>query len=198
MGNVGIKLVTITGNIATGKSFLSKMIEGEFGFFHISADQIGHIVLEQTDVIEEIKEYFPSSVINGCVDRRALGKIVFSDDSLRERLNSITHPRIREATDKIFKVKSRSGAKVVFEHPLLFELNLEDIYRPNILTICGKQLQIERLIKRNDLTEEEALERIDAQRDWAEKVASANLVIDTSEDVNIKTIEEFLQEHGLI
>lgn len=127
---------------------------------------------------------------NGDIDRRKLGALVFTNEQKRLALNSIVHPAVRE---EMLKRRDESIANqetfVVLDIPLLFESKLESLVDKIIVVSVTKELQLERLTKRNQLTEEEALSRIRSQMPLEEKVSRADNVIDNS-----GTLEETKQQ----
>jgi len=87
-------VAALTGSIATGKTVVLDYFRDNLGFKVVSADSVGHEVLKTQEIIKKTGETFGADVIkNGEIDRRALGKIVFSDKTELAKLNEITHPR---------------------------------------------------------------------------------------------------------
>ena len=172
------KAIALTGGIGTGKSSAS-VILSLFGFRVIDADKIAHSVLDNK--ANEIAHRFGREFIlsGGRVDRQRLGKIVFADKNLREELESIVHPFIREEIEKASLNQERLGKPYLIDIPLFFERGNYPIDR--VITVYApKELQIERIIKRDSLSKDEAFQRIDAQMDIEEKRRLSTWVIDNS------------------
>jgi len=172
------KAIALTGGIGTGKSSASAILS-LFGFRVIDADKIAHSVLDSK--ANEIAQIFGKEFIlsDGKVDRKRLGRVVFADKSLREELESIVHPSIREEIEKASLEQERLGKPYLIDIPLFFERGNYPIDR--VITVYApRELQIERIMKRDSLSEDEALQRIDAQMDIEEKRRLATWVIDNS------------------
>ena len=172
--------IAITGNIASGKSTVEKIIE-ENGYKVYDTDKIAHKTLENS---EEVKEAF------GTVDRKEIAKIVFSNPEKLKLLESIIHPKVREEILKIFD----SEEKLVFiSVPQLFESGFNTLFDKIIYVTANKNLRKERLIKRNSLTPEEAQKRIDAQEETGKLEKSDFVIKNNSDFENLKTqVEDIL------
>ena len=180
--------IGITGGIATGKSTVSEMVR-ELGFTVIDADVIARQVVEPgEEAYKQIIEKFGEDVllVNGEIDRKKLGEIIFNHPEKRLLLNSIVHPFVRK---KMLEEKERAiqnNEKALFlDIPLLFESKLFSYVDKIIVVYVDEELQLQRLMKRNQLTKEEALSRIRSQISIEEKRQKADKVID-----NRGTLEE--------
>ena len=161
--------IAITGNIASGKSTVEKIIEDN-GYKVYDTDKIAHKILENS---EEIKKAF------GTIDRKEIAKIVFSNPEKLKLLESIIHPKVKEELLKIFN----HNEKVVFiSVPQLFESGFDILFDKIIFVTADENLRKERLIKRNSLTLEEAQKRIDAQKEDG-KIAKSDFVIENNLDL---------------
>ncbi|MGN7374020.1 dephospho-CoA kinase [Bacillus halotolerans] len=185
-------VIGLTGGIASGKSTVANMLIGK-GITVIDADIIAKQAVEKgMPAYRQIIDEFGEDILleNGDIDRRKLGALVFTNEQKRLALNSIVHPAVRE---EMLKRRNESIANqetfVVLDIPLLFESKLESLVDKIIVVSVTKELQLERLTKRNQLTEEEALSRIRSQIPLEEKVSRADNVIDNS-----GTLEETKQQ----
>ncbi|MCY8106369.1 dephospho-CoA kinase [Bacillus mojavensis] len=185
-------VIGLTGGIASGKSTVANMLIDK-GITVIDADIIAKQAVEKgMPAYRQIIDEFGEDILleNGDIDRRKLGAMVFTNEQKRLALNSIVHPAVRE---EMLKRRDESIANqetfVVLDIPLLFESKLESLVDKIIVVSVTKELQLERLIKRNQLTEEEALSRIRSQMPLEEKVSRADNVIDNS-----GTLEETKQQ----
>jgi len=178
-----MKLFGLTGGIATGKSTVSEMLR-ELGANVIDADAIARdIVRPGMPAYEEIIEYFGDGVLDetGNLDREKLGAIVFSDDEKRRRLESLTHPRVyQEMLRQTHELIDRGIEIAVMDVPLLFESGAESWLNPVILVYAPEDVQLERLMKRDECDEEQARARISSQMPIEEKKEKADYVIDNS------------------
>ena len=161
--------IAITGNIASGKSTVEKIIENN-GYKVYDTDKIAHKILENS---EEVKKAFKT------VDRKEIAKIVFSSPEKLKLLESIIHPKVKEEILKIFN----SEEKLVFiSIPQLFESGFDTLFNKIIYVTADRALRLERLIKRNNLTIEEAEIRINAQVD-TNKIEKSDYIIENNTDL---------------
>ncbi len=176
--------IGLTGSIACGKSTVSNMFK-ELGAYIIDSDEIAHDALKKTEKpYKQVLEIFGDSILDeqGNIDRKKLGKIVLNDKSKLAILESIIHPYINEKRQEIENaiLKENKNAIIVYDVPLLFEKQLEKNFDKVIVVYANKNVQIERLMKRQNLTYDEALKLINLQMDVEEKKKRADFVIDNS------------------
>lgn len=178
-----IRLIGLTGGIASGKSTVASFFR-KAGIPLIDADEIARLVVKpKTAVYREIVASFGEGILslNGEIDREKLGKIVFSDDSKKRLLESITHPEIfREILKQIRGHKKRKARAVVVDAPLLFESGLDRFMHKNLLVRVHPTIQMKRLMARDKFSEVEAWQRILSQMPTPEKERLADVVIDNS------------------
>lgn len=174
-------VIGLTGGIATGKSTVTKMMK-RLGVPVIDADQIARQVVEPgRSAYQAVIKQFGEDILleNGQINRPKLGSIVFADKEKREQLNQIVHPAVRQEMLQLRDQYIERGVKsVVLDIPLLFESKLTNMVDKVIVVYVPKQLQLKRLINRDQFTEPEALQRIDAQLPIIEKAKQADAVID--------------------
>lgn len=175
------RVIGVTGGIAAGKSTVMHFFE-EKKIPVIYAD-IGarEVVAVGTEGLKKIEATFGSQVIqaDGTLDRKELGTLIFSDKNKREQLNDLLRKDIRQwISQKIDDAKSSDAQVVVVEIPLLYEENYEEMVDMVMLIDLDEQTQKERLMSRNHLTEEEAVQRIQSQWPAEEKREKADVIID--------------------
>ncbi len=184
------KIIGLTGGIASGKSTVSNILR-EKGFKVIEADKIARKVVEEgKPAYKEITDFFGDSILNidKSINRQALGDIVFSNKELLKQLNRITHPKIYAEIRRNIKNLCQKYETIFVDIPLLFE-ELENINKNNIyfhqvwLVYVDENIQVDRLMKRNGLGLEKALERIKLQIPLAKKMKMADIVIDNSKNI---------------
>ena len=195
-------IIGLTGSIASGKSTVSEMLQ-EKGFPIVDADKIARLVVEPgTSVIKEIGEHFGNDILNedGSLNREKLGERIFKNAEDREKLNSIIHPAIR---NEMIRQKdhwiSKGANTVIMDIPLLFESKLQSFVEKIIVVSVTPEIQKERLIDRNNLSEQEAVDRINSQLPMVEKEAGSDAVIDnngTIEETNLQ-VESIIEKWGL-
>ena len=173
-------IIGLTGSIASGKSTVSAMLKQK-GFPIVDADEIARLVVEPgTDVIKEIGETFGQEVLNqdGSLNREKLGELIFSNPSEREKLNAIIHPAIRTEMHRQKDEWLSSGAQIVImDIPLLFESKLQHFVDKIIVVSVTPEIQKQRLMSRNNLSEIEASNRIQSQLPMEVKEQGADAVI---------------------
>jgi dephospho-CoA kinase len=187
-----MKIIGLTGGIASGKSTVSRALR-ELGAIIIDADEVAHAIIEPgKPAWKDIVEHFGLGVLNPdqTIDREKLGAIVFNDPEKLQVLNQITHPRVGEQFKQMIKdIKSQQADAVLFiEVPLLYETHMDRICDEVWVVWVDEETQIQRLMKRDGLSREDALKRIDAQMSLDEKARRADFVIDNRFSVE-ETIE---------
>lgn len=171
------KVIGITGGSGSGKSVAAKIFE-EYGALTIDADKISHQITDSDEkVLAEIKEKFSDEVFeNGKLSRKALGKVVFGDETALEKLNRILHPVIAEKIKSI--VENTDKEIVVIDAPLLFAVQeLVDLCDETVAVCAPEEMRINRIIARDGITREEAERRISSQVPQKELAGMADTVI---------------------
>ena len=192
-------VIGLTGGIASGKSTVSQMIK-EKGIRVVDADVIAkEAVSKGTPALHQIVQTFGEDVLlpNGELNRQQLGAIIFSDEEKRKQLNAIVHPEVRkEMLEQRDEGINQQETFVVLDIPLLFESKLEGLVDRIIVVYTTPELQLSRLMNRNDLSEEEALNRIHSQQSLEEKCQKADRVIENTKDLAFmrKQLQNILNE----
>jgi dephospho-CoA kinase len=176
--------VGLTGGIATGKTTVARTFAA-LGATVIDADEIAHSLLERGAAAHErVVEAFGRDILrgDGSVDRARLGRIVFADADRRRLLESILHPLIRAEGEARIVRQTRSGSRIAVSNAaLLVEAGLYREYDRLVVTHCAPEVQVERLVVRDGMPEEQARARIAAQMPSAEKIRVAHYTIDTGD-----------------
>jgi len=177
------KIIGLTGGIASGKSTVSNMLKTK-GFTIVDADIAARKVVEPGELAyEQIIEAFGEGILlkDLTIDRKKLGALIFADEALRMKLNSIVHPAVRAWMTREKDRAIENGKKTVFlDIPLLFESRLTYMVERTILVYVDEETQLKRLMARNGLSEKEAQMRIRAQMPLSEKKALADAVLDNN------------------
>jgi len=179
-----IKIIGLTGGIASGKSTVSQKL-AELGAIIVDGDKIAHEVMQpDLPAYAEIVEHFGNEILNPdrTIDRNRLGAIVFSDPVQMRALNRIVRPWIYKAIDKEIETRrlAHPNAVLVLDIPLLFEAGLDKICDQIWVVWVDRETQISRLMARNSITQEEAIQRIESQMPLDEKARRADIVIDNN------------------
>ena len=175
-----MRLVGLTGSIATGKSTVAQLLV-QHGAALIDADLIAReVVAPGEPALAEIAARFPGVVgKDAALDRQRLAERIFNDPAEREALNRITHPRIQaKVIERTQALAERNVPVVVYDAALLIENRLHEAMQGVILVVAPPEVQRARLIARNGLTAEQADARIAAQLPQDEKRKVATWVID--------------------
>ncbi|MBS4191567.1 dephospho-CoA kinase [Bacillus sp. FJAT-49705] len=188
-------IIGLTGGIASGKSTVSSLLIDK-GITVIDADLEARLAVEKgEEAYDEIIAHFGNHILleDGSIDRGKLGSIIFHNESQRLRLNNIVHPAVRKRMLAKKDQAIANGEKlVILDIPLLFESKLTYMVDKTILVFVDEYNQLERLMKRNQLSKEEALARINSQMPLKDKIQLADAVIDNSG--TIKETEQQLIE----
>ncbi|MED2796304.1 dephospho-CoA kinase [Bacillus thuringiensis] len=173
-------VIGLTGGIASGKSTVSQMFR-ELSIPVIDADIIAREVVERgKPAYNKIVEVFGMEVLqkDGELDRPKLGSVVFYNEEKRLQLNKIVHPAVREEMNRQKEMYIKESMQaIVLDIPLLFESKLTSLVDRVLVVAVTPDTQLERLMKRNGFSEEEATARIQSQMPLAEKVKNADEVI---------------------
>jgi len=190
----------VTGGIASGKTTVVEMLK-EMGAPAIDFDVLAREVVEpDKPAWREIVAFFGEQVLqeDRTLDRKKLSDIVFRDIEKRKKLESFTHPRIHAEFVRLLNeiVKEDPKAIVLVDVPLLIELNLQYMFHKTLLVHVPREIQMERLVRRDGISKEEAADRLKAQLPIDEKVGYVDFVIhnDTSLKETRKQVEELWQD----
>lgn len=162
-----MRIIGITGNSGSGKSTVSKMISENYEAKIIDADKIAkEMTMNNGEYLQAIKQTFGEDVIkDNTLDRKKLADIVFSNKTEKEKLDSLTFEYVvRRIKEEIKKAQLKSDIKyIVLDVPLLFESKLNEVCNYTIGVTAPKIEKIKRICKRDNLSEEKALQRLNSQ-----------------------------------
>jgi len=182
-GHGRIRVIGLTGGIATGKSTVARCLE-EQGAVVIDADSLSReAVRPGSGALERIVALFGPEMLltDGSLDRKRLGRLIFADPDKRRQLERITHPAIRRLADERISRLAAEGARVVFYMaPLLIEAGAVDRVDEVWVVTVRPEIQLERLMGRDAIDRAEAERIIASQMPLAEKERHGRIVIDNS------------------
>lgn len=173
----GKTIIGLTGNIATGKSVVRRMLE-HLGAYTLDADALAHrVITKDAPGYKRVLDTFGTWLLDkdGQIDRAKLGKLVFGDAEALKQLEAIIHPYVAQAVDLL--IRRSTQPVVVIEAIKLLESDLRNECDSIWVADAPAQVQIERLVRKRGLSPEEALQRVDAQTPQKDKLAAANIVI---------------------
>jgi len=190
-------IIGLTGSSGSGKTTISNIFK-EHGYYIINADEIAHNITSTDDAcIQEITDEFGSKYIdqNGCLKRRELGELVFSDSQKLSRLNEILHPKI------IFQIKSKinlsNSEYILIDAPLLIQSGADFLCDKIIAVVADDDLKLKRITERDNISEKQAKNRLFSQpankyyTNVANYVIINNNTIDDIKNQVIKIINKF-------
>jgi dephospho-CoA kinase len=176
----GKYVIGLTGNIATGKSVVRRMLE-HLGAYGIDADALSHrVITKGAPGYMSVVSIFGRWILDddSQINRKKLGKMVFSDPEALVTLEGIIHPFVRQAIELL--IRRASQRMIVIEAIKLFETNLGMSCDTRWITHAPETVQMGRLVTRRGMTEDEALKHIRIQNPQDEKRARADVIIENS------------------
>jgi len=183
-------IVGLTGGIVGGKSTVASMFK-DLGAKIVDADKLGHsVILPHRPAWEKIIRLFGKDILRNdlTIDRERLGKIVFTNQTLLKKLNEITHPEIikmiKKEIDLVKNTTYNQEKILIIDAALIYEAKMDRLMDKIIVVYIDEDEQAKRLVKRDNLSKEEALQRIKSQMPMKEKVKMADYVIDNSNSLD--------------
>lgn len=178
------KIIGLTGGIGAGKTAVSDYLGG-LGYPIIDADVIAREVVEPGTIgLAQLTAYFGKEILlpDGALDRRHLGQIIFQNEEKRKILNAITHPIIERVVRQ--KLQEYDNAEQLFlVIPLLFESGLEESCDEIWLVTVDKEIQIQRVMDRDEVDRDMATKKIASQLDQEERLTRKPLVLRNNSDL---------------
>ncbi len=181
-------ILGLTGQTGAGKSTVSKILE-KYGCYHIDADLVARETIDSDEKVKaELKNRFGDDVIgnDGKVNRKLLGAKAFADPQSTLDLNSITHPAVNKKVQSIIAKKEQENVKaVIIDAIALFESGEDKLCDYTVSVIAPKDIRLKRITARDSISEEKALERINAQKDEEFFSVNSDYIIKNYEPFNI-------------
>ena len=176
--------VALTGGIATGKSVVAEVFRN-LGCYVQHADKIAHKLMEPgRPAWEKIVSHFGKNILNKdqTINRSSLGALVFADEKKRNFLNSLLHPLVMEKRKEVVRRIRREGRYRIFisEAALTLEAGFSSFYDKIVVVYCPQEIQIKRLMERDNISCQEAQKKIRVQMAPEEKAKQADYLIDSS------------------
>ena len=190
-------VIGITGNIATGKSLILRMLQ-ELGATVVDADKLVHQIMKKgAPAYDPIVNAFGAGILDqtGEINRRNLGKIVFTTPGALAKLESLTHPAVHQ--EIVRRIGEAPSQVVAVEAIKLFETDLANLCTSKWVITARPEVQLKRLVERRKMPLDQAQQRIRAQGAQSEKAAKADIVIDNSGDL-AKTWGTVKQQYAVV
>lgn len=189
-----VRVIGITGSIAVGKSTVSSYLITH-GYQVVDADMISKNALNVgTSCYEKVKDLFDCVLDDGTIDRKALGNIVFHDKEKKKQLEDVIHPYV---IDEMKKAINACEDELIFlDIPLLYEVNLDVLCDKVIVVYVDEYTQMGRLMKRNQITKQQALNLMQQQISIEKKKDMGDYIIDNRQNFEdlYQNIERVLKE----
>lgn len=180
-------ILGLTGGIATGKSTVVSLFK-RLNFPIVDADVIAREIVEiGTPALKKVITAFGSEIVNpdASLNRKKLGEIIFSDEKQRKKLNEVLSPFLKEAILTQIADKKNQSSLVIVDIPLLYEGGYDQFVDKVAVVYVPEEIQLSRLMKRDNLTRYEAQQRIKSQLSIEKKKEKADIIFD-----NQKSIQE--------
>lgn len=162
-----MKIIGITGLTGAGKGTVAQKLIA-YGCYHIDADRVAREVINNSETVKkQLQNRFGEDIIDkdGQICRPALAQRAFADTESTNALNEITHPAVTEKIKEIIAEKEKEGYKaVIIDAIALFESGEDKLCDFTVAVVAPMEIRLERIIKRDNLTLEKAMERINAQK----------------------------------
>jgi dephospho-CoA kinase len=187
-----MKILGLTGGIGSGKSTVAAWFAQQ-GVPVLDADQMAREVLTPKAVLDL---FGPNYLDGQSINRKKIGELIFSNPAERAKLEAFTHPLIaKKLQQELVKLEQAGHDLVVYEAALIFEKNIQNRFDSTILVIAPEPVRLDRILKRGDLTREDAIKRMQAQMPDAEKAQLATMVIDNSG--SLKDLAQLLSNRAI-
>ncbi len=192
-------IIGLTGGISSGKSTVINLFR-KYGYPIVDADLIAREVVEpKKEAWQKIVHYFGEDILmaDQSIDRKKLGALIFSNQEKRMLLNEITHPIIISEIMQQATLLQEQNNHVIVDIPLLFESKREELFDLIIVVYVNKEIQLHRLMNRDQINREEALQKIASQMDLEKKKEKADLIIynDQSIEETERQVLEIIRNH---
>ncbi|MGY4104914.1 dephospho-CoA kinase [Ignavigranum ruoffiae] len=175
--------IVLTGGIASGKSTVTRYLRSK-GYPVIDLDVIAHQVVQAgSPGLALLVQHFGQNILSedGELNRAMMGQMLFTNPKVKEKVNQLLHPLIFSQMDEEIEAERLAGSQLVFlDIPLFFESSSAFDYNQVWVVYVEPEVQIERLMARNQLTRQQAMDRINSQMSLAEKAKRADQVLDNS------------------
>jgi dephospho-CoA kinase len=173
-------IIALTGGIGSGKSTVGKLLIGK-GLNLINADQLVHEIYQERKTINYLRKLAPQMVEDGKIDFKELRKVFFNNSILKNALESYLYQELPKHF--IAKLPKKKNAPILYDIPLLFEKNLEYQVDLSVVISCSQELQIERVLSRDQSDRETTKKIISNQMSMEEKISKAHYHIRNDSDL---------------
>ena len=184
-----MKKIAITGVIGSGKSAVSSILE-KYGKYVIYTDKINKSLLCDANYIAKLAKIFPKAVKDGTVNKSLIRRQILHNNAKRLALNELSHKEIEQRVEKI--IDNFNGEEIFCEIPLIVESNMVEYFDEIWCVVTDYNTKVDRIIKRDKVTEKDAEKIIAAQKKDNELIAISNKIIHNNGNLN--KLEEEVKE----
>ena len=181
-------IIGLTGGIASGKSLVSHFLKKQYDAIIIDADHLAReAVGKGSEGLQEITQVFGESILlyDGSLNRKRLGALIAEDEGAKLKLESIVHPQVDILYQEQIRFHQRLGTKVlIYDVPLLFEANLQNIVDEIFLVVTDEDIRIKRIMSRDHLSEDLAYKKIRMQMLDGKKEIWSDLIIENNGSID--------------
>lgn len=182
-----MSVIGLTGNIGSGKTTVSRILQDDMGCCCLNTDHIGRLVVQPNgEAYSDLRAVFGSGyfLADGTLDRPKMAQLVFNDKAALSRLNGITHPAVKRFLQReIAGIKQKDPAKiVVVEAALLIEADYLDLLDELWLVWADDDVRLKRVMQRDNATREQAISRMKNQMPQDEKLKYAQRILHNNSD----------------
>lgn len=195
-----MKIIGITGSSGSGKSTVCEILNEKYNVKIIDADKIAKELLTSgTEYYNDVISKFGREITDdvGEIDRKKLADLIYNDDKKREMLNNSTFYYVVKEIK--LRAKEANNVDIIIDAPLLFESKLDDICNFTIGVIAKESVQIERIIKRDSISKEQACKRLKAQQTNNFYMSKCTEIIENNNEYieTEKQIEEIAKKYNI-
>jgi dephospho-CoA kinase len=179
-------IIGLTGGIATGKTTVANYLASAYNLPILDADIYAREAVSlDSPILLEIAQRYGKQIllVDGNLNRQKLGEIIFNNEKERNWVEDLIHPYVGDRF--LEEIAVSSAETLVLVVPLLFEAGMTHLVTEIWVVSCSEQQQLERLMRRNNLTLEQAQARIISQMPITEKIACADVVLDNSSTLEV-------------
>ena len=195
-----MKIIGITGSSGSGKSTVCEILNEKYNVKIIDADKIAKELLTSgTEYYNDVISKFGREITNGSgdIDRKKLADLIYNDDKKRKMLNNSTFYYVVKVIK--LRAKEANNVDIIIDAPLLFESKLDDICNFTIGVIAKESVQIERIIKRDSISKEQACKRLKAQQTNDFYISKCTEIIENNNEYieTEKQIEKIAKKYNI-
>lgn len=179
-----MKIVAITGSIGCGKTYIANIIRS-LGYSVYDIDKWVKYLYFKEYFLDTIKKEFPESFINDKFNKRVLRNIVFNDNDKLKKLESLIHPFLKQKLLNLIRKQSKRNCVIFLDIALLFEMHWDKYCDYIVLADVDKDIQKNRVMKRDNITEEDFNKIISVQLDNEFKKKFSTIIVDTNKPYGV-------------